>query len=61
MKNLPFMKLILEEHQKYLELFINNATYHPMNSEADITYQTVNLFRSDKCFIYFISDVPHYI
>ena len=25
------------------------------------TYQKVNLFSSDKCFIYFISDVPHYI
>ena len=41
--------------------FINNATYHPMNPDADVTYQTVNLFSSDKCFIYFISDVPHYI
>ena len=32
-----------------------------MNPDADVTYQTVNLFSSDKCFIYFISDVPHYI
>ena len=55
-----FMKLILEEQQKYLQPFINNATYHPMNPDA-VTYQTVNLFRSDKCFICFISDVPHYI
>ena len=60
-KNLPFMRLILEEQQKYLQSFINNATYHPMNPDADVTYQTVNLFSSDKCFIYFISDVPHYI
>ena len=59
--NLPFMRLILEEQQKYLQSFINNATYHPMNPDADVTYQTVNLFSSDKCFIYFISDVPHYI
>ena len=28
--NLPFMRLILEEQQKYLQSFINNATYHPM-------------------------------
>ena len=55
------MRLILEEQQKYLQSFINNATYHPMNPDADVTYQTVNLFSSDKCFIYFISDVPHYI
>ena len=60
-ENLPFMRLILEEQQKYLQSFINNATYHPMNPDADVTYQTVNLFSSDKCFIYFISDVPHYI
>ena len=55
------MRLILEEQQKYLQSFINNATYHPMNPDADVTYQTVNLFSSDKCFTYFISDVPHYI
>ena len=55
------MRLILEEQQKYLQSFINNATYHPMNPDADVTCQTVNLFSSDKYFIYFISDVPHYI
>ena len=60
-KNLPFMRLILEEQQKYLQSFINNATYHPMKPDADVTYQTVNLFSSDKYFIHFISDVPHYI
>ena len=27
---------------KYLQCFINNATYHPMNHDADVTYQTVN-------------------
>ena len=53
------MKLILEEQQKHLKSFINNATYHPMNSDADVTYQTVNLFSLEKCFIYFISNVPH--
>ena len=31
-----------------------------MNPDADVKYQTVNLFCPDKCFIYFIS-VPHYI
>ena len=50
---------ILEEQQKYLKSFINNAAYHPMNPDADIKYQTVNLFSSDKCFICLISDVPH--
>ena len=55
------MRLILEKQQKYLQSFINNGTYHPMNTDADVTYQTVNLFCSDKFFIYFISDVPHYI
>ena len=54
-------RLLLEEQQKYLQSFIHNATYHSMNSDADVTYQTVNLFSSDKCFLYFISDVPHYI
>ena len=28
-----------------------------MNLDTDATYQTVNLFSSDKCFINFISDV----
>ena len=30
-----------------------------MNPNADVTYQTVNLFSSDKYFICFISDCPH--
>ena len=55
------MRLNLEEQQKFLQSFINNATYHPMSPDANVTYQTVNLFSPDKCFIYFISDVPHYI
>ena len=55
------MRLILEKQQKYLQSFINNATYHSMNPDGDVTYQTINLFSSDKCFIYFISDVQHYI
>ena len=54
------MRSILEQQQKY-QSFIDHATYHPMNPDGDVTYQTVNLFSSDKCFIYFISDVPHYI
>ena len=56
-----FMRLFWEEQQKYLQSSQNNATYHLMNPDTDIIYQTVNLFSSDKCFIYFISDVPHYI
>ena len=55
------MRLFWEEQQKYLQSSQNNATYHPMNPDTDVIYQTVNLFSSDKCFIYFISDVPHYI
>ena len=55
------MRLILEELQKHLQSFINNATYLPMNPDADAICQTVNLFSSGKCFIYFISDVLHYI
>ena len=51
----------MEKQQKYLQPFANNATYQPMNPDADVSYQTVNLFISEKCFIYFISDVPHYI
>ena len=55
------MRLILEKQQKYLQSFINNAAYHSMNSDTDVTYQRVNLFSYDKCFIYFISDIQHYI
>ena len=57
----PFMRLFWEEQQKYLQSSQNNATYHPMNSDTDVTYQTGNLFSSDKCFIYFYSDIPYYI
>ena len=32
-----------------------------MNPDADVTHQIVNLFSSDKYFICFISDCPHYI
>ena len=53
------MRLTFEEQQKYLKSFIRNATYNPMTPGADVTYQTVNLFSSGKCFICFISDVPH--
>ena len=42
------MKLILEEQKKYLQSFTNNATYHPMNADADVTYLTVNLVGSEK-------------
>ena len=55
------MRLFWEEQQKYLQFSQNNATYHPMNLDNDVTYQTINLFSSDKCFIYFISNVSHYI
>ena len=51
----------LEEQQKYLQSFINNATYQSIDSDADVTYQTFNLFSSDKFLIYFISAVPRYI
>ena len=47
------MRLILEEQQKYLQSFINNATYHPMNTNADVTYQTVNLFWQMFHLLYF--------
>ena len=48
---MPFMRLILEEQQKYLQSLINNAKYQCMNPDANVTYQTVNLFSSDKCFV----------
>ena len=55
------MGLVLEEQHKYLQSFIINATYHSMNRDADVTYQTVNLFSSDKRFVNFIADDSHYI
>ena len=50
-----------EEQQKYLQSSQNNAAYHPMNPDTDVTCQKFNLFSSDKCLICLISDVPHYI
>ena len=40
----PFMRLNLEEQQKYLQPFINNATYHPMNPDADVIYISYSQF-----------------
>ena len=39
-KKSSFMRLILDEQQKYLQSFVNNATYQPMNPDADAIYQT---------------------
>ena len=38
------MRLILEERQKYLQSFISNVTYHPMNLDADVTYHSHSQF-----------------
>ena len=46
------MKLILEEQQKYIQSFINNAAYHPINPDADVTYQAVNVFSSAQHCLY---------
>ena len=48
-----FKSIILETDQRKLSPF--------MNPDTDVTYKTVDIFSSDKCFICFISDVPHYI
>ena len=50
----PFIRLFWELQQKYLQSSQNNYRYHPMNPDTDVTYQIVNLFSSDKGFIYFI-------
>ena len=57
----PFTRLLWEEQQKHLQSSQNNATYHPMKPDTDVTYQTVNFFCFDKCFVYFIPDVFHII
>ena len=36
------MRLFWEGQQKYLQSSQNIATYHPMNPDADVTYQTAN-------------------
>ena len=54
-----FMRLFWEEQQKYLQSSQNNATYHLMILDTDVTYQTVNIFSSGKCFICLISDLLH--
>ena len=46
------MRLILEEQQKYLQSFINNAAYRPMNPDTDVTYQAVNVFSSAQHCLY---------
>ena len=56
-KILPFIRLFWEEQQKYLKSSQNEATYHAMNPHTDVTYQTVSLLSSHKCFIYLIYDV----
>ena len=60
-EKLTVHEINLEEQQQYLQSFINNATYHPKNPDADVTNQRVNLFSSARSFTYFISDVTPYI
>ena len=39
----PFMRKFWEEQQKYLQSSQINATYHPMNPDTGVKYETVNL------------------
>ena len=55
------MRLILEEQQKYLQSFINNATYHPTNLMMVLHIRQSICLVLANVLIYFISDVPHYI
>ena len=57
----PFIRFFWEKQQKYLQSSQHNATYYPMNLDTDVTYQAVNLFSSDKCLVYVISNTAHYI
>ena len=51
-KNFTFHKVILGGAAKISTIFLqDNATYHPMSPDTDVTYQTRNLFSSDNCFI----------
>ena len=44
------MRLFWEEQQKCVQSSQNNATYHRMNPDTDVTYKAVNIFSSEKCF-----------
>ena len=46
----PFMRKFWEQQQKYLQSSQINATYHPMNPDTGVKYETVNLFNSDNFF-----------
>ena len=46
---------------KISTIFYQQCYISTHNPDADVTYQAVNVFSPDKCFIYFISDVPHCI
>ena len=60
-EKLTFHEINFGGAAKYIQSFINNTTYQPVNPDADVTYQAVSLFSSDKYFTCFISDCPHYI
>ena len=57
----PYLFQMRENAGKIRTRKTSNANSFYAKSDADVTYQTVNLFSFDKCFIYFISDVLHYI
>ena len=57
----PFMRLFWEDSKNVYNLLEIMLHYHPMNPATDVTHKTVNIVSSDKCFMCFISDVPHYV
>ena len=46
-------------NRKLFRMYFPMTKEDDMNPDTDVIYRTVNLFSSDKRFIYFISDVPH--
>ena len=67
LKEMPYppQKKLLKRKGNSITIAKTNAPISQASSErlklTKKNYASVNLFSSDKCFIYFISDVPHYI
>ena len=67
LKEMPYppQKKLLKRKGNSITIAKTNAPISQASSErlklTKKNYASVNLFSSDTCFIYFISDVPHYI
>ena len=59
--NSKLTKMTGKDKQNHISQKSKSYEISSADPYADVTYQTVNLFSFDKCYMNFISNVPYYI